>query len=215
MSGERATTRRNPTALEPARFGGWTDYREWAEHDFRDRAPAEEPGPGAQHAIVVEALTDFVPIKVLVEEENTGDRKGRLMPSNGLASPDPVAESARELGDSALIRPYVRGGDPSDVAHDIEFETLVQTARPYAALPIKDLNEDQLYVCRLCIVPQSIAEVAVAISAPLELARTIVGEAIAKGYLRVHETASIVDGLPEMSLLRRVYSGLAKLPEAR
>lgn len=214
MSGERATTR-NSTAIEATRFGGWADYREWAEHDFRDRTQAEEPGTGTQRAIVVEAFTNLMPIKVLVEEENTGSRKGCLMPSNGLTAQDPGTDPAHELGDSALIRPYVRGGDRTDVGPDIEFETLVETARPYATLPIKDLSEDQRYVCRLCVVPQSVAEVAVAISAPLELARTIVSDAIGKGYLRVHETVSIVDGLPEMSLLRRVYSGLAKLPEAR
>ncbi|TDD61457.1 DUF742 domain-containing protein [Kribbella antibiotica] len=196
------------------RFGGWADYREWAERDFRDRAPAEESGDVRQVAIVVEALTDLVPIKVLLEETSAGARNGCRMPSNGLAptdGPDPAAD----LADSSIIRPYVRSGGRSEVKYNLEFETLVEAARPYASLPIKDLTEDQRHICRVCVMPQSVAEVAVAISAPLGLARTIISEAIDRQYLRVHQPVAIVDGLPPAELLRRVYSGLARLSATR
>jgi hypothetical protein len=226
MGGERAgatngdgrtvssQNRHDSAGQEPIRFGGWTDYREWADHDFRDRSPVEEPGPAAQGAIVVEALTELVPIKVLVEEKNAGTRKSCLVPSNGIAAAD-LDEPAPELGDSALIRPYVRSGGRSEVTHNLEFETVVEATRPYASLPIRDLTEDQRDVCRVCVVPQSVAEVAVAISAPLGLARTIISDSIDKGYLRVHDTVAVVNGLPSMDLLRRVYSGLALLSDTR
>jgi hypothetical protein len=200
---------------EPVRFGGWTDYREWADHDFRDRSPTEEPGVATDAAIVVEVLTDLVPIKVLVEEENSDSRRSCLVPSSGMTVLEPEAEPVLEAVDAALIRPYVRSGGRSEVRHNLEFETLVEAARPYATLPLPDMTEDQRQVCRVCVVPQSVAEVAVAIAAPLGLARAIISESIDKGYLRVHDTVSIIDGLPSMGLLRRVYSGLSRLPEIR
>jgi hypothetical protein len=201
-------------AGEPVKFGGWADYQEWAEHDFRDRAPAEESGVRTQSAIVVEALTDLVPIRVLVEEDSAGLRKGCLMPSNGLAAVDlePLPE---DLGDSAIIRPYVRSAWRSESLPDLEFETVVEAVRPYASLPVGELTEDQRHVCRICVVPQSVAEIAVMISAPLGLARAIISESIELGYLRVHQTVSIKDGLPSLDLLRRVYSGLARLSDSR
>lgn len=211
----RPQKRHLPASSEAVRFGGWADYREWAEHDFRDRSPAEEPGAASQGAIVVEALTDLVPIKVLLEEDAQGSRKGCLIPSSGLAMTDLEPEPELDVEDSAIIRPYVRSGGRSEVKYDLEFETLVEAARPYASLPAKDLTEDQRHICRVCVVPQSVAEVAVAISAPLGLARTIISESIERGYLRVHQNISIVDGLPPMDLLRRVYSGLAQLSDAR
>ncbi|QQQ74069.1 DUF742 domain-containing protein [Saccharothrix sp. 6-C] len=201
---------------DPARFGGWTDYREWAEHDFRDRRAAEEPGPPTDAAIVVEALTDLVPIKVLVREENSGSRRSCLVPSSGVGGPEIELGPAPELGDAALIRPYVRPAERPDVQDDdFGFETVVELARPLVSLPAGEMTDDQRAVCRVCVVPQSVAEVAVAISAPLGLTRTIIGECIGNDYLRVHETAPLVNGLPSMDLLRRVYSGLSQLSDTR
>ena len=208
--------RGSPGAPEPARFGGWTDYREWAEHDFRDRSAAEEPGPATDSAIVVEALTHLVPIRVLVEEENEGSRRSCLVPSTGVAEPESEPDPVPELDDAALIRPYVRSAGPPDVQDDVfGFETVVELARPFSSLPAGEMSDDQRAVCRVCVVPQSVAEVAVAISSPLGLTRTIIGECIKWDYLRVHETAPMVDGLPPMDLLRRVYSGLSQLSDAR
>ncbi|PSL53354.1 uncharacterized protein DUF742 [Saccharothrix carnea] len=213
-----ANGRRTATApvdrAAPSRFGGWTDYREWAEHDFRDRSAAEEPGPATDTAIVVEALTHLVPIRVLVEEENEGSRRSCLVPSTGMAEPEPEPDPVPELGDAALIRPYVRAADRSDVPDDLGFETVVELARPFSLLPARQMTADQREVCRVCLVPQSVAEVAVGVSTPLGLTLAIIGECIGKGYLRVHETAVIVNGLPSMDLLRRVYSGLSQLPDA-
>ncbi|MFI9383531.1 DUF742 domain-containing protein [Kutzneria sp. NPDC052558] len=208
-------SQRNTIPPDPVRYGGWADYREWAEHDFRDRAPTEDSDGGSQGAIVVEALTELVPIKVLLEEDGVGLRKGCLMPSNGLAATEPEPEPAPELEDSAIIRPYVRSNGRAEVGHELEFETLVELTRPYASLPVRELTEDQRHICRVCVVPQSVAEVAVAISAPLGLTRTIVSESIDRGYLRVHRTMSTVAGLPSLDLLRRVYSGLDRLSDAR
>jgi hypothetical protein len=211
MSGERVLhNRRDLATHQPVRFGGWTDYREWADHDFRDKSAAEQPGPATQRPIVVEALTDLMPIKVLVEEESAGSRKSCLVPSSGTSAGELDDEPLRDLGDSALIRPYVRSGDQSEAEHKLEFETVVEAARPYASLPIKELTENERHVCQVCVTPQSVAEVAVAISAPLGLARTIISQGIDKGYLRVHQTVAFVDGLPSMDLLRRIYSALLR-----
>ena len=202
---------------EPDQFVEPTGYRDWVEHDFSGRAPAEEPIGSAQGVVVVEAPTDLVPIKALLEEKPVGSRRGCLMPSSGLAVPDfeADAEPEPEFDDAAIIRPYVRSGGRSEVKYDLQFETLVESTRPYASLPTKQLSQDQRHICRVCVVPKSVAEVAVAISAPLGLVRTILSDAIDRGYLRVHQTVSMVDGLPPADLLRRVYAGLARLSDVR
>jgi hypothetical protein len=162
----------------------------------------------------VEALTDLVPIRVLVEQHKGESRNSCLVPSSGLAEADLVEGVAFEVGDTALIRPYVRSGGDADVRHKLEFETMVEAARPYPTLPVSEMSDDQRDVCRVCTVPLSVAEVAVAISASLGLARMIISDSIDRGYLRLHNTPSTVRGRPSIDLLNRVYSGIARLADA-
>ncbi|MCK2244250.1 MULTISPECIES: DUF742 domain-containing protein [unclassified Crossiella] len=211
LPGERAD------GAEPVRFGGWADYGEWADHDFRDRSPFEEPGRGGGRPVVVEALTEVTPIRVLAETEGeSGTRRScRIAPAADYE--DGIRFEAGDLTldldrTAPLIRPYVRSGGRSESSHELEFETMIAAARPYATLPQREMSQDERLVCRTCAVPQSVAEIAVAIEAPLGLARTIISDGIDKGYLRVHSISGpTAGGLPSLELLRRLYAGLARL----
>lgn len=206
-----AAERREPDEGEPARFGGWSDYGEWADHDFRERNPGDEPKSPAQRPVVVETVTLDYPITAPVEPDDFETRV-----SCRITSADPGAEDADltlDLEDSStLVRPYVRSGGQSDIGHDLSFETMIETAQPYATLPLREMSEDQRQISRTCATPHSVAEIAVAIEAPLGLACAILSDAIDKGYLRVRsEELPTVDGLPSLDLLRRVHAGLSRM----
>ena len=113
---------------------------------------------------------------------------------------------------SSLIRPYVRSGGRAESAHELGFETvLTTTGLCDTLLRQNQLSGDQRAICEQCVVPQSVAEIAVAIDAPLGLATVLISDAIEAGLLVVHPTAPIVGGRPSMELLERVHAGIAKL----
>ncbi|MDQ7810898.1 DUF742 domain-containing protein [Amycolatopsis sp. A133] len=202
---------RLPAAGEPVRFGGWSDYGEWADHDFRDRGASDEPGAGGKRPIVVEVMTAVVPIHLPEEpaEEFEIREVCRISPPGEDGA---EADFTLEVDPSALVRPYLGAGRPAKAGADLGLETMIETVQPYATLPLKSLSADQRRVYRTCAVPQSVAEIAVAIGAPIDLTQLIIGEGIERGFLRVHSTAPpTVDGLPSLELLRRVHRGLSRL----
>lgn len=114
--------------------------------------------------------------------------------------------------ESALIRPYVRSNGRAEAAHELQFETVLSVTDLYESLPDPDrLSEDQRLICDQCASPQSVAEIAVAIDAPLGVARVLISDAIDQGLLMVHETTPIIEGRPPMDILKRVHAGIAKL----
>lgn len=221
MTDERAVTTTRypggsvrPAVAEPVRFGGWSDYGEWADHDFRDREPSEDVVVNGKRPIVVEVMTATVPITLPEEpEEEYEIRDGcRISPTDqgygGLAGPGYMLE----VDPSTLVRPYLVADWSVDTGDDLGLETVIETVQPYATLPLKLLSADQRRVYRTCSIPQSVAEVAVEIEAPIGLALVIIREGLNRGYLRVHSTApATVDGLPSIELLRRVHNGLSRL----
>jgi hypothetical protein len=216
-----ATERRNgnptrpvPGVTEPVRFGGWSDYGEWADHDFRERNPSEESGSNGHRPIVVEVMTAVVPINLPEEPEDdfvtrTYCRISSFSEYDSVEGSDLMIEVDHQV---ALIRPYLGFDDQLDARHDLAFETMIETARPYATLPVDSLSEDQRLVCRICAKPQSVAEIAVALDAPIGLTQMVISDGIDRGFLRVYSTATpTVDGLPSLELLRRVHRGLSRL----
>lgn len=207
------------------RFGGWPDYQQWAKHDFRPMTPADGQDdvvrstvpapivlapirlPQADFGIAVGVPSSYscrlVPFPPQVEAVMDSDTN--FHDDTGGDEPDSEA-------DSALIRPYVRSKGRAEAAHELEFETvLTTTGLCDSLLRQNQLTGDQLVICEQCVVPQSVAEIAVAISAPLGLATVLISDAIDAGLLVVHPTAPVIDGRPSMDLLRRVHAGIAKL----
>ncbi|KFU75658.1 DUF742 domain-containing protein [Amycolatopsis lurida] len=199
---------------EPVRFGGWSDYGEWADHDFRERDPAEETAVNGKRPIVVEVMTAVVPIKLPEDPQDDSELREvcRIAPPEEYERAS-GADLMLEVGHSAaLVRPYLAIGTASTSRNDLGLETIIETVQPYGTLPLKSLSTDQRIVYRTCSQPQSVAEIAVAIEAPIGLTTMIVKDGIDRGFLRVHSTVlPTVDGLPSIELLRRVHRGLSRL----
>ena len=111
----------------------------------------------------------------------------------------------------ALIRPYalVGGRTHAGGAGPIPVESVVVTE-----LDGDDgtLVLERAAIVRLCEQPQSVAEVAVALQVPVGVARVLVADLEAEGFVRVDlPPGSLRAGGPDRSLLERVLAGLEAL----
>lgn len=206
------------------RFGGWSDYQEWAEHDFRQRTAADKAGGRTAPAVTVEVLTELAPITLPDDAESSSRTACVLVPppydsgttvDGGQISGERLAgvEPNRDVDhEAALIRPYVRAGGRVEAAHDLEFEAmLTATGLHDSWAGERELSDDQLIMCRHCDPPRSVAEIAAAIDAPIGVAKVLISDAIDQGLLVLHERTPVVEGRLPLELLKRVHAGIARL----
>lgn len=202
-----------PHRRRVVQHGGWSAYQEWAGRDFRPREPAEETGTGAVDTVVVEVLTQLSPVtlpdwyveRVAAQAPETC----RWSPSHDHGGSACTPECEVE---AAPVRPYVRAGGRAEPAHELRFETVITaTGRHEDWSGDRELDEDQLRICAHCASPQSVAEVAVAIDAPIGVAKVLIGDALDRGLLELHEDPPSHGGRPTLALLKRVHESLARL----
>lgn len=222
-SGNRSTNRQGtPSGV---RFGGWSDYQEWADHDFRQRVQVDEAGGRTSQAFAVPVLTELAPITLPDDDAEAGVRTACVLvppPHGADATVDrrrisgEGADGARANGDldgeAALIRPYVRAGGRAEARYDLEFEALLTATGLHESWAgEQELSDDQLVMCGHCGPPRSVAEIAAVINAPIGVAKVLIGDAIDQGLLVLHERTPVVEGRFPLELLKRVHAGIAKL----
>jgi hypothetical protein len=192
-----------------ARFGGWPDYAEWSAYDFRERTAQDEVGTHPEVSLAVEVLTPLSPITLPAGAADEGEPPG--CPPH----PDDADVVMVHLDidlEAALIRPYVRTGGRVEAAHPLEFESvLTSTGRHREWAGNGELGDDQLQLCEHCQSPQSVAEIAVALDAPVAVVKVMISDAIERGLLMLHETTPLFSGRPPVALLKRVHASLSKL----
>ncbi|MBB5160007.1 DUF742 domain-containing protein [Saccharopolyspora phatthalungensis] len=205
MSSHRRDSR---AEFHPLSFGGWRDYQEWADNEFRPRpAPpssdetAEEPDEEAR-------LTDDRAADPTQEAEDPAEpgQPGDTDSADGendAAEPDSVE----------LLRPYVRTGGRARPEYELLVETLLSSAQlPEAPdRPHSPMNVDLQRIHALCAAPQSVAEISAHLGVPLTVARILISDAINAGLVVVHEGRLTRGSQPSLELLRQVHEGLRKL----
>jgi hypothetical protein len=105
-----------------------------------------------------------------------------------------------------MIRPYLLTGGRTQPVGELPIEALVETTDVGDALPGRPLQHEPRRVLEVCRVPNSVAEVAAALSIPLGVARVLIADLAADGRLRVH--ATVADSGPDTHLLERLLDGL-------
>ncbi|MCM6778211.1 DUF742 domain-containing protein [Nocardia sp. CDC159] len=91
--------------------------------------------------------------------------------------------------DDDFVRPFVvTGGRTTPVIDGLRIETLVQA--PPSALPAP-LQLEQRTVVQLCQQPKSIAEIGAALKVPVGVAKVIVSDLAAAGYVSVRESQEL------------------------
>ncbi|MCU7727865.1 DUF742 domain-containing protein [Actinoplanes sp. KI2] len=84
-----------------------------------------------------------------------------------------------------VVRPFMlTGGRTRPLQDGLRIETLLRAAPAALSAP---LRFESRRIVELCQQPMSVADVAVGLGAPLGVARVIVADLIAEGYLKVEE----------------------------
>ncbi|MCX2932512.1 DUF742 domain-containing protein [Mycobacterium sp. CVI_P3] len=86
-----------------------------------------------------------------------------------------------------LVRPYTLTAGRTNTTVELPVEAPIQTLPSALAhhWPSADMRGR---ICRLCADSPSVAEISALLDLPLGVARVLVGDLVAAGYLRVHTT---------------------------
>ncbi|HYH32366.1 MAG TPA: DUF742 domain-containing protein [Pseudonocardia sp.] len=126
--------------------------------------------------------------------------------SVGAATPGEPGENRRMR--SKRIRPYALTGGRTRARHELLVEALVSVPRYDPGL-LDSLMPESRALYERARRQVSIAELSVAIAAPLGVVRVLVSDLAAQGAVRIHPTAHAYDHDREM--LGRILDGLQRL----
>ena len=126
-----------------------------------------------------------------------------------MSSWDKADDSETWQEGAALVRPYalVRGRTHS-TADALAVEAMLETTPRGRA---SELGFEQGEILGRCVVPCSIAELAVHLHVPVGVARVLVGDLVRDGLLEVHQLDLELDALTDRVVLERVLAGLEAL----
>jgi hypothetical protein len=114
-------------------------------------------------------------------------------------------------GEASLVRPYTLTAGRTDTDVDLPLEAPVQTlraalARQWAASDVRG------EIIALGAQSPSVAEIAARINLPVGVARVLIGDLVASGYLQVHRTLTDRSTRDERhELIGRTLRGLKAL----
>ncbi|MGQ0838165.1 DUF742 domain-containing protein [Actinokineospora sp.] len=165
-----------------------------------------------------ERVTDTVEIVGLAPEPESGRHSMEAAvtvypPEAGptAARDEQVERYLQEIGgvdeSRHIVRPYARTGGRTRSGVGLALETLLVTS---ATAHPEPLAAEHRFVCRLCVDPLSVAEIAVYTRLPIGAARVVIADMIDLGLLIAGRTESTMNG-PSIDLLSRVLHGLRDL----
>lgn len=110
-----------------------------------------------------------------------------------------------------LVRPYAMTGGRTRPRYQLAIEALVSTTASPAQLT--GLLPEHRRICDLCREVKSVAEVSALLAIPLGVARILVADLAEAGLVSIHQPGGDENagGMPDVSLLERVLSGLRAL----
>jgi hypothetical protein len=89
---------------------------------------------------------------------------------------------------NSFVRPFIiTGGRVEPLQSDLRLETLVVVVRP----PDESLTFEHRRVVAVCEGPTAVAEVAGRVSVPLGVARVLISDLVAAGYLACRQPAEL------------------------
>ena len=110
-----------------------------------------------------------------------------------------------------LVRPYTLTAGRTDTEVDLPLEAPIQALQSalFHRWPLNDLRGK---IIQLCIKSPSVAEISARLDVPLGVARVLVGDLVASGYLRVQATLTDSSTQDERrELIGRTLRGLRAL----
>lgn len=122
-----------------------------------------------------------------------------------------VWEPSEPVGEASLVRPYTLTAGRTASRVDLPLEAPIRTVRsaPAPRWPGRDVRAE---ILRLGGGGPSVAEIAAHLSLPLGVARVLIGDLVAQGYLRVDATLGASADIEERrELMGRTLRGLRAL----
>ncbi|TWE28620.1 DUF742 domain-containing protein [Prauserella muralis] len=183
-------------------FGGWGDYRLWAEHGFQPQSSVESVADTETEAAGLEA-----------PPETTQDIPAHPDPA---PDPHPAPGENRSVGTDPdppglpLVRPYIRTGGRTRPTQRLGVETLISAHR-HVRLDTPRLTADHRLIWLTCQTPQSTAELAARLGLPIGAARVLIADLVDLGAVRVHENRLTAEHRPPLELMIRVRDRLHDL----
>lgn len=110
----------------------------------------------------------------------------------------------------SLVRPYTLTAGRTEAGVDLPLEAPVETLR-LSDGPSWPAGDVRGQIVALCADRPSVAEIAAGLSVPLGVARVLVGDLVAQGYLRVHTTLDDSTTDERRELIGRTLRGLRAL----
>ncbi|MGB9223689.1 DUF742 domain-containing protein [Mycobacterium sp.] len=113
--------------------------------------------------------------------------------------------------EASLVRPYTLTAGRTDTDVDLPLEAPVQTLQTAHARqwPANDVRGE---IIALCGQSPSVAEIAARLNLPVGVARVLIGDLVASGYLQVHRTLTDRSTRDERhELIGRTLRGLKAL----
>jgi hypothetical protein len=108
-----------------------------------------------------------------------------------------------------LVRPYaVTRGRTRANRYELDLITLVVALQPEVHAAVVDTECSR--ILRVCVFPQSVAEVAARVDLPLGVVKVLISDLIERRYLIFRESPSPVER-PDLTLMQKVLDGIRKL----
>jgi hypothetical protein len=112
--------------------------------------------------------------------------------------------------DLRLVRPYaLTGGRTRAPGSDLPLETLLTATKRDRAS--EEVLPERREILKMTIMPTSVAEVSAHLKVPIGVARVLVADLVADGFLRAHLPVTTNGDRPQLDLLMRVLDGLQSL----
>ncbi|GAA0988561.1 hypothetical protein GCM10009555_070530 [Acrocarpospora macrocephala] len=201
MSAHRRRRRRSADGpkFHPFAFGGWGDYKTWAEHQFLPKPIEDVPDDEVLHG---EVLDGEVPDHEVLDAVVPDGARG------GDATAD-LVQHQRPIE----LRPYVLAlaGGPPHRDDLLRIDSLISLT-PEGAITAHSstLSEQYRQIFDMCQRPTPVVEIAARLRVPIGAAFVLIGDAIGWNLLKAPPPPE-VDGQPSLELIIRVYEGLRRL----
>ncbi|GAA4233477.1 hypothetical protein FHR32_007088 [Streptosporangium album] len=212
MSAHRRQRRRHADGprFHPLAFGGWGDYKTWAEHQFLPKPIEDLPDGDARDGDARDG--DARDGDIAVEDAPPGDAQEQRLDDGdhqdvGTPIPETDPERPFVMQQSVGPRPYILPLDDDSLRID---SLISVTPEGVQMAQSPTLSDDYRLAFDMCRQPTPVIEIAARLRMPIGVVLVLVSKAIGWNLVKVLPPAE-ADGQPSLELIIRVYEGLRRL----
>ena len=118
--------------------------------------------------------------------------------------------SSPEADADDVVRPFILTGGRTRPINErlLRVESLVTTSPGALSAP---LGFERRHIVVICQRPLSVAEIANSLKLPIGVARVLIGDLAAEGFVTVHDDPLGARGIPSREILERIRDGVRAL----